>query len=479
MPRALWKPFSHAYTRSVQAAATQRLIRYPARLATKLVAGDALMLALSAAITALILNRVWHRDIDPGAVALSTLASGTVWIAIFAYVGFYRRTFAVSWHDEYYWVASVSALAILPQMVLYTIQPQISTSRLLLLVSIPINVAVIGTFRAALRRWWERKGKLRQRIAFVGDSLDVQCADNRFGLDGKRETMVIPCPGWPEFAISGKGASEQLDAWFSAAKIWRADRIVFTKLPASPVVKALAAAAARNGLRVAFATREAPSGAGEFSIEYLDHEPTLVPPIPHGCSAAAALPKAIIDFVVATLALILLWPIMLVAAIAIYLESRGPVFFRQERVGQNGRTFRILKFRSMRLDAEEGGPVWATSNDARVTKVGRFLRRTSLDELPQIFNVLKGEMSIVGPRPERPVFVEAFRRSSDRYDDRHLVRPGITGLSHVYMSRDVDASAIDERLSYDLFYIEHWSPMMDLSIIFKTGCEVLLHRIAA
>jgi lipopolysaccharide/colanic/teichoic acid biosynthesis glycosyltransferase len=88
-------------------------------------------------------------------------------------------------------------------------------------------------------------------------------------------------------------------------------------------------------------------------------------------------------------------------------------------------------------------------------------------------------MSIVGPRPERPVFAETFRKKSDRYDDRHLVRPGITGLSHVYMSRDVDASAIGERLAYDLFYIEHWSPMMDLSIIFKTGCEVLLHRIAA
>ncbi|HLX25979.1 MAG TPA: sugar transferase [Candidatus Cybelea sp.] len=454
----------------MQAAAIQRLIRYPARLASKLVAGDALMLTFSAAIAALILARVWQRSIDPADVAMSTLASGTVWIAIFAYVGFYRRTFAIAWHDEYYWVASVSTLAILPQMLLYTIQPQISTSRLLLLLTIPINVLVIGTFRASLRRWWERKGNLRQRIVFVGEPQEVQRADNQFGLDGKRDTMTIACAGWPP---------EYFDSWFWTAKTWHADRIVFTKLPPPATIKALGAAAARHGVRVAFATRENPSGAGEFSIEYLDGEPTLVPALPRGCSADAALPKAIIDFGFACIGLALLGPVMLATAIAVYLESGGPILFRQERIGLNGATFNILKFRSMRPDAEANGPVWATANDARTTKIGRFLRRTSLDELPQIFNVLRGEMSIVGPRPERPAFAERFRATSERYDDRHLVRPGITGLSHVYMSRDVDASAVNERLAYDLFYIEHWSPMMDLSIIFKTGCEVLLHRIAA
>jgi exopolysaccharide biosynthesis polyprenyl glycosylphosphotransferase len=191
------------------------------------------------------------------------------------------------------------------------------------------------------------------------------------------------------------------------------------------------------------------------------------------------LPKALIDLSFAILGLVVLGPVMLACAIAIYAESRGPIFFRQERVGRNGRTFTILKFRSMRTDAEKSGAVWATSNDARVTKVGRFLRKTSLDELPQIINVLKREMSIVGPRPEQTKFVDEFRESLDRYDERHLVRPGITGLSHVYMDRNVDQTAIPKRLEYDLFYIEHWSPVMDLSVIFKTACEVLLHRIAA
>jgi lipopolysaccharide/colanic/teichoic acid biosynthesis glycosyltransferase len=170
---------------------------------------------------------------------------------------------------------------------------------------------------------------------------------------------------------------------------------------------------------------------------------------------------------------------MLVCAIAVYAESGGPIFFRQERVGRNGKTFNILKFRSMRADAEKSGAVWATSNDARVTNVGRFLRKTSLDELPQIFNVLKRDMSIVGPRPEQTKFVSEFSKTLDRYDERHLVRPGITGLSHVYMDRNVDQTAIPKRLEYDLFYIEHWSPTMDLSVIFKTACEVLMHRIAA
>jgi exopolysaccharide biosynthesis polyprenyl glycosylphosphotransferase len=439
------------------------------------------MLALSAMIAALIVVRVADRSVEPAALAMSTLASGAVWIAIFAYVGFYRRSFAVSWHDEYYWVASVSAVAILPQLVLYTLQPQISTSRLLLLLTIPINVLVIGTFRALLRRRWERKGNLRPRIAFLGEPREVQSADNRFALDGKRATLMIPAPAWSEMDFEDDGnAYAQFEKWFVAAKSWRADRLVFLEVPPSAAIKALAAAAARSGLRVAFATHIAPAGAGEFQIEYLDNQPLIVPVLPLGCRPEAALPKRIIDLTVAVVGLAVLWPVMLGCAIAVMIESGRPILYRQERVGQNGRPFYILKFRSMRQDAERGtGAVWATANDARVTAVGKFLRKTSLDELPQIFNVIRGEMSVVGPRPERPVFVESFRQTSARYDDRHFVRPGITGLSHVYMQRDVDESAIGERLDYDLFYIEHWSPMMDLSIIFKTGCEVLLHRIAA
>jgi exopolysaccharide biosynthesis polyprenyl glycosylphosphotransferase len=462
-----------------KAVSSQRPVRYPVRFATNLLAGDALMLVLSTFIAALILIRFGHRTIEPLAAITSTVASGSLWIAVFAYAGFYRRSFAVSWHDEYYWVAAVSALAIAPQLILYTLLPQISTSRLLLLVTIPINILVIGTFRAALRRWCDRKGRLRPRIAFLGGPRDVQAAENRFGFADGVDTFLIPVPGWPDGTGLHEATKERCEGWFWSARQWGADRLVVTRVPSRKVLKTMVAAAARQRLQIAFASREILSGSGEFEIEHLGGEPVLVPVLPSGCNASADVSKSIIDLTFAIVGLAIFWPVMLVVAIAIYLESGGPVLYRQERIGQDGSVFHILKFRSMRKDAESAtGAVWAKSNDARVTKVGRFLRRTSLDELPQIFNVLRGQMSIVGPRPERPVFVEHFRDAIDRYDERHLVRPGITGLSHVHMNRDVDQSAIGQRLEYDLFYIEHWSPMMDLSIVFKTGCEFLLHRIA-
>jgi lipopolysaccharide/colanic/teichoic acid biosynthesis glycosyltransferase len=172
-------------------------------------------------------------------------------------------------------------------------------------------------------------------------------------------------------------------------------------------------------------------------------------------------------------------PIMALAALAIWLESGSPILFRQQRVGRGGKTFDILKFRSMKPDAESStGPVWASERDDRTTKVGAFLRRTSIDELPQLFNVMFGEMSVVGPRPERPVFVNEFRRLLPRYDERHLVRPGITGWSQVNMRRVLQPTEAGEKLSYDLFYVEHWSLFMDMSVIFKTAVEFLFHRAA-
>ncbi|MGA2759948.1 MAG: sugar transferase [Candidatus Cybelea sp.] len=459
----------------------QRLVRYPARLAAHLLAGDLVMLVVSSFIAVAILERVGHRAIEPVAALESTVASGSIWIAVFAFAGFYRRSFAASWHDEYYWVAAVSTLAIAPQLILYTLLPQISTSRLLLLATIPINVLVIGTFRATLRRWCDRKGQLRPRVAFLGDPHEIQAAENRLGLARGVETLLIPVPGWPDDACGpDKVTKARYDRWLWSARQWGADRLVFMRVPEHKVLKRLIAAAARQRVRIAFASREILSGSGEFEIEHVGGEPVLVPVLPPGCHPSADVYKGIIDLSLALLGLAIFWPVMLVAAIAIYLESGAPVLFAQERVGQDGSVFNMLKFRSMHQDAERTtGAVWAKAKDGRATNVGKFLRRTSLDELPQIFNVLRGQMSIVGPRPERPVFVERFRDAIDRYDERHLVRPGITGLSHVYMNRDVDQTAIGQRLEYDLFYIEHWSPMMDLSILFKTGCEFLLHRIAA
>jgi exopolysaccharide biosynthesis polyprenyl glycosylphosphotransferase len=181
------------------------------------------------------------------------------------------------------------------------------------------------------------------------------------------------------------------------------------------------------------------------------------------------------DLIVAAAAVIVLSPIMLLVALAIWLEDRGPVFYRQVRMGLDGKPFDIVKFRSMRVGAESmTGAVWAEKDDPRRTRVGRFIRETSLDELPQLFNVLLGDMSVVGPRPERPQFVEQFRSELPHYMLRHKVRAGMTGWAQVHGWRG--NTSIRMRIEHDLYYIENWSLMLDLKILFMTVIHGLKHE---
>jgi len=177
--------------------------------------------------------------------------------------------------------------------------------------------------------------------------------------------------------------------------------------------------------------------------------------------------KRVMDIVVSSLMLILLSPLLLFLAAAVKLGSRGPVFYRQERMGFDGMRFTILKFRSMYVDAEgKTGAIWAQKDDPRTTRVGAFMRRWNLDELPQFYNVLKGEMSLVGPRPERPVFIDKFRKDIPRYMLRHKVKTGITGWAQIngYRGR----TSLKKRIEYDLYYIENWSLWFDVKILFLT-----------
>lgn len=177
--------------------------------------------------------------------------------------------------------------------------------------------------------------------------------------------------------------------------------------------------------------------------------------------------KAIEDRVLAAIILLLISPVMLILALGVKLSSPGPVFYRQERVGWNGLPFEMLKFRSMPVEVEaDTGPVWAREGEKRATPLGALLRRTSLDELPQFINVLKGEMSIVGPRPERPLFVDKFKDEIPDYMMKHIVKAGITGWAQVNGWRgDTD---LEKRIEYDLYYIEHWSLWFDIQIIILT-----------
>jgi len=183
------------------------------------------------------------------------------------------------------------------------------------------------------------------------------------------------------------------------------------------------------------------------------------------------------DVVGSILMTLLAAPIMILSAILIRLTSAGPIFYRQERLGHFGRPFMVLKFRSMHADAEAGsGPVWAAKNDNRITLVGRVLRKFRIDELPQLFNVLKGEMSFVGPRPERPCFMDSLRHEIPYYDVRHYVRPGITGWAQVMYPYGASIGDAYEKLQYDLYYAKHMSLLLDLTILVKTIKVVLLGR---
>lgn len=183
--------------------------------------------------------------------------------------------------------------------------------------------------------------------------------------------------------------------------------------------------------------------------------------------------KRAFDILVSLLLLFFTLPITVMAVIAIRCESRGPIFFRQERVGLNGRKFTLVKFRSMRTDAEKDGPQWAAKQDSRITRVGSILRRSRIDEIPQVLNVLRGDMSFVGPRPERPVFVEELAKELRFYHERHRVKPGITGWAQINYPYGASIEDAREKLSFDLYYVKNASVFLDVLILLQTVRVVL------
>jgi sugar transferase (PEP-CTERM system associated) len=185
----------------------------------------------------------------------------------------------------------------------------------------------------------------------------------------------------------------------------------------------------------------------------------------------------LVGLFMSTVMLILGWPMLVIVAMAIKVDSPGPVLFSQDRVGEFGKIFKLYKFRSMKRGAEEeSGPVWASDNDPRITRVGKIIRKLRIDELPQLLNVFKGDMSFVGPRPERPYFVEKLNKSISYYNERSSVKPGVTGWAQIKYPYGASENDALEKLKYDLYYIKNMSILMDVMIIFHTAKIVLLGR---
>jgi exopolysaccharide biosynthesis polyprenyl glycosylphosphotransferase len=418
-----------------------------------------------------------------GSITVSTVLYAAFWLLIFERLGLYRRSFALSTRDELYAIAAALALGAVPQFVLFTIVPAVSSSRSVLLLSVIFATVTVGGSRALLHGLRVRlKQRFPERVAVIGHPQRLSAA-----LESLNFPADTPLLALEETDVEGTlqsfdmthDASLNRIAWFRQARAWGCDTILLTEILPPHVLPLLLEVAAREHIRIAFAPPRLCAHAYDYGLRTDGHQALVVPFRLRACTPRAQFTKRTLDIAVASVALVLASPIMLLAMLAILIESGRPVFFRQERVGRNGRVFNILKFRTMRIDAEaKSGPVWATEKDPRKTRLGSFLRRGSIDELPQLVNVLRGEMSLVGPRPERPSFVAEFRRQLPRYDERHLVRPGITGWSQVHMKRVLQVSDVSEKLSHDLFYVENWSLFVDVSLIVKTGFEVLFHRAA-
>ena len=462
----------------------RRPYRFGWRWVAALAVTDVCMFLVAALAAAEIVKSFGYTPDVRDSVSLSMFVYAGFWLLIFERLGLYRRSFALSMKDELYYTAAALALGALPQLLLFTLLPAVSSSRAILLLAVALASLTVGSARAGLhllrtsiaaRHPW--------RVAIVGreDSLGPALTSLNFQPGTRILSLVVPDveqsvvdahdhargPGWGD------------PPWLRQARAWGCDAILLTEVLPPHVVPTLLEKMARDQIFLAFAPPQLRAHAYDYSIRMDGHQALIVPFRLRACRWDAQLAKRTMDLIVASAACIVALPIMLVAAIAIMVESGGPVFFKQERVGRHGRVFTLLKFRTMKVDAESAtGPVWAARKDPRKTAVGAFLRRTSIDELPQLFNVLRGEMSLVGPRPERPAFVAAFRERLPRYDERHLVQPGITGWSQVHMDRVLAVGDVSEKLSHDLFYVENWSLFMDASLIVKTGFEVLFHRAA-
>jgi exopolysaccharide biosynthesis polyprenyl glycosylphosphotransferase len=404
-------------------------------------------------------------------------------LLIFERLGLYKRSVTASLRDELYYTTAAVTLGAAPLLVFFTLLPQLSSSRMIIFTSLTFSTIAVALSRASIREL--RAVSLRRhprRVAIVGRRENIAIAADSLNLGDDSNFFRITVDDM-DAAFSGVASPSEAACsnlpWFAAARNWECDLMLLTETVPPRFLPTLLSVAARHRIKVAFAPPRFRVHAFSVRLETIGQQALIVPMALRACAPDAQLVKRIMDTFVGAILLTLALPAMLACALAIKLESPGPIFYRQQRVGLHGKVFDIIKLRSMRDDAEaSSGPVWAAHGDPRVTRIGKFVRRCSIDELPQLFNVLKGDMSLVGPRPERPIFVQQFEATIPRYNERHLVRPGITGWSQVNMKRALKPSQAADKLSYDLFYIEQWSPFLDLYIVTKTAFEFLFHRAA-
>jgi sugar transferase (PEP-CTERM system associated) len=347
-------------------------------------------------------------------------------------------------------------------------------------------VTALGVFVVAVLTWrvtfnhLARDPHLEERVLILGTGRTARMLARQIGT---QQDFAYRLVGFIDDANGASGNVRQHDILGSVADMDRivgerhVDRIVVGlsdrrgRLPIQQLLRAKV-----SGVRVEDATTTYERLTGKILID--DLKPSwLIFSDGFRASRWTRFVKRMLDLALSIIGVLLASPLMALTALAVKLDSTGPALYSQERVGENGRVFKIYKFRSMRNDAEKAGaPMWARDKDPRVTRVGRFIRLTRLDELPQLWNVMNGDMSFVGPRPERPFFVEQLAHEIPFYMQRHAVKPGLTGWAQVKYRYGSSIEDAMEKLRYDLYYIKHLSIFFDLTIVLDTVKVILLGK---
>ena len=416
--------------------------------------------------------------------AAAVVTAGVV-VVVFALMRVYRYRRGTEFIDELFSLIgamAVSGLVLLALIGAYRETGFNSYSRLTLVYWLPVATFMIAISRYVLRRYQAAqrgRGRGADRALVVGSGAAADLVIQRIRMfpDYGYQLVGIVDDELKQGADFGGvqvlGATAELPRVISNHRVG----VVFMALPDVSQDRVLHLMDTCDGSGVEF--RIVPSMlelmTTQVTADQLDGIPLLQ--FRHGLDIAGPkiAAKRAFDIVIAALGLVILSPVLVLFGLLVRLTSPGPVLLHQERVGLHGATFPMHKFRTMRADAEEEtGPVWAAEADPRRTAFGRFLRRFSFDELPQFWNILTGQMSLVGPRPERAVFVAEFTERLHRYADRHQVRPGLTGWAQVNDLRG--QTDVEERLLYDLYYIESWSLQFDLKILLITLVRVFTHK---
>lgn len=456
------------------------------------IAAGMLLDALAVAIA--LLAAVWlkfYSGIFPGSLSIgwNILYAGAAvsilyWWGVFSASACYTLHWDRSWTDELRLVAKPVTLGTLFLAVLtFAASPAVSLGRWIIVLYYLLLLYIVFAARGVsrlLERRMARRGILSRTAAVIGTGPEaarlVADLESRPSL-GYRIVGFIETEGaGPRAVEDGRviGNVAQLDSLIAEKGI--DEMLVTIASNFHQDILSLLLPAASAGVRVKVVPDLFDVIAGHVHNTQILGE-QLMELLPVRLSFWQRTIKALMDRVLAFVVLAAGMPVWATVALIILLDSRGPVFYRQERVGQGGRRFRIFKFRSMISDAEKHtGPVWAGKDDPRITRVGAILRKMRLDEIPQLINVLLGEMSIVGPRPERPLFVDELRKVYPFYDKRLTVKPGISGWAQVKLEYDTSIEDVAEKLKLDFYYIENMSVFLDIEILARTLVVVLTGR---